>query len=59
MGRPRTDQEASGGLTATQLRELYADPDDIIPAHTLDDLVQGMKRELGLAPDNLMSKSQH
>lgn len=35
-------------LTAEQTKDLYQDPDSIIPEHTLDDLVQGMRRVWGL-----------
>lgn len=44
-------------LTDEQLRQLYADPNDIIPAHTLDDLVQGMARELGIRTEPMGSDS--
>jgi hypothetical protein len=39
--------QAPAPLTDEQLHALYADPHDIIPPHTLDELVAGMKRELG------------
>lgn len=52
---PRTkasqQEEPSPGpaepLTAEQLKDLYQDPDSIIPEHNLVDLVQGMRRVWG------------
>jgi hypothetical protein len=46
-GQPITAKQGKS-LSAEELKRLYADPDDIIPEHTLDDLVQGMRRVLGI-----------
>lgn len=43
----RTDPAPVRPLTAEQLKALYHDPEAIVPDHTLDDLVQGMKRFYG------------
>ena len=53
---PPEDSPAPEPLTDEQLRQLYADPNDIIPAHTLDDLVQGMKRELSISGKDLLNR---
>lgn len=46
-GQPVTVKQG-GSLTAEDLKRLYHDPDGIIPEHTLDDLVEGMRRVLGI-----------
>jgi hypothetical protein len=45
---PQEEPQAPAPLTPAQLHALYANPHDIIPPHTLEDLVAGMKRELGI-----------
>lgn len=48
---PTKPEEESGEpaepLTAAQLKRIYHDPNSIVPDHTLDDLVQGLKRCYG------------